>query len=218
MHGGEGQRIPPTPDGRTVKARVTYDPSRRTVVINPKANLARVQVLGSLAALVVAGLLGWWWIRRSLRPLGEVSQAAAHVAHVPMGSGEVSLAPYRVRRELAEPGNEVGDVGFALNQLIGSVDVAIEQRGKKLIAHYTQADPVKASITQGTLQAFIDAANIAATGEPPAYTFDPQKVEDDSLTTIQYVTPGLLGCDRGLGRCATPGVPPMGRLLCAFCQ
>lgn len=29
------------PDGRTVKARVTYDPSRRTVVINPKANLAR---------------------------------------------------------------------------------------------------------------------------------------------------------------------------------
>ncbi|MCY1159370.1 MAG: histidine kinase [Citricoccus sp.] len=95
-----------------------------------KANLARVQVLGSLAALVVAGLLGWWWIRRSLRPLGEVSQAAAHVAHVPMGSGEVSLAPYRVRRELAEPGNEVGDVGFALNQLIGSVNAAIEQRNR----------------------------------------------------------------------------------------
>jgi two-component system OmpR family sensor kinase len=95
-----------------------------------KANLARVQVLGSLAALVVAGLLGWWWIRRSLRPLGEVSQAAARVAHVPMGSGEVSLAPYSVRHELAEPGTEVGDVGFALNQLIGSVDRAIEQRNR----------------------------------------------------------------------------------------
>jgi two-component system OmpR family sensor kinase len=95
-----------------------------------KADLARVQVLGSLAALVVAGLLGWWWIRRSLRPLGEVSQAAARVADVPMGSGEVSLAPYRVRRELAEPGTEVGDVGFALNQLIGSVDRAIEQRNR----------------------------------------------------------------------------------------
>ncbi|MGD6979247.1 sensor histidine kinase [Citricoccus zhacaiensis] len=95
-----------------------------------KANLARVQVLGSLAALVLGGLLCWWWIRRSLRPLGEVSQAAARVADVPMGSGEVSLAKYRVRRELAEPGNEVGDVGFALNQLIGSVDVAIEQRNR----------------------------------------------------------------------------------------
>lgn len=29
------------PNGRTVRARVTYDPSRRAVVVNPKANLAR---------------------------------------------------------------------------------------------------------------------------------------------------------------------------------
>jgi two-component system, OmpR family, sensor kinase len=95
-----------------------------------KAGLAQVQVLGSLAALVLAGLLCWWWIRRSLRPLSEVSQAAARVADVPMGSGEVSLEQYRVRRELAEPGDEVGDVGFALNRLIGSVDGAFEQRNR----------------------------------------------------------------------------------------
>jgi two-component system, OmpR family, sensor kinase len=93
-----------------------------------KAGLAQVQLLGSLAALVLAGLLCWWWIRRSLRPLGEVSQAAARVADVPMGSGQVSLEKYRVRRELAEPGDEIGDVGFALNRLIGSVDGAFEQR------------------------------------------------------------------------------------------
>jgi two-component system OmpR family sensor kinase len=95
-----------------------------------KAALAQVQLFGSLAAMVLAGLLCWWWIRRSLRPLGEVSQAAARVADVPMGSGEVSLEKYRVRRELAEPGDEVGDVGFALNRLIGSVDGAIEQRNR----------------------------------------------------------------------------------------
>lgn len=95
-----------------------------------KAGLARVQILGSLAALVLAGLLGWWWIRRSLRPLGEVSRAAVCVAGVPMGAGEVSLEQYRVRRELAEPGDEVGDVGFALNQLIGSVDGAFGQRNR----------------------------------------------------------------------------------------
>lgn len=95
-----------------------------------KAGLARVQVLGSLAALVLAGLLSWWWIRRALRPLGDVSHAAARVADVPMGSGEVSLAPYRVRGDLARPGDEVGDVGFALNQLIGSVDGAFEERNR----------------------------------------------------------------------------------------
>jgi two-component system, OmpR family, sensor kinase len=95
-----------------------------------KAMLAQVQLVGSLAALVLAGLLCWWWIRRSLRPLGEVSQAAARVADVPMGSGEVSLEQYRVRSELAAPGTEVGDVGFALNRLIASVDGAIEQRNR----------------------------------------------------------------------------------------
>lgn len=101
-----------------------------TEVDGVKATLGLVQVLGSLAALVLAGLLAWWWIRRSLRPLGDVSRAAARVADVPMGSGEVSLAPYRVRGELAEPGDEVGDVGFALNRLIGSVDGAFEERNR----------------------------------------------------------------------------------------
>lgn len=93
-----------------------------------KAALARVQVLGSLAALVLAGLLGFWWVRRSLRPLAEVSQAAARVAELPMGSGEVSLSQHRVREDLSQPGDEVGAVGHALNRLIDSVDSAFEQR------------------------------------------------------------------------------------------
>ena len=95
-----------------------------------KATLGLVQVLGSLAALVLAGLLSWWWIRRSLWPLKKVSHAAAQVAAVPMGSGEVSLTPYRVHRDLARPGDEVGDVGQALNRLIDSVDGAFEQRNQ----------------------------------------------------------------------------------------
>ncbi|WMY78729.1 HAMP domain-containing sensor histidine kinase [Citricoccus sp. I39-566] len=95
-----------------------------------KAVLAWVQVIGSLTALVVAGVAGWWWIRRSLRPLAEVSRAAARVAEVPMGSGEVSLARYRVRGGLAQPGDEVGEVGHALNRLVDSVDGAFEQRNR----------------------------------------------------------------------------------------
>ncbi len=75
----------------------------------------------------------------------------------------------------------------------GDADVAIEQQGGELVAHYTQTDQTKAAITQGTLRAFVDAANVAATGEPPAYTLATEAVEDDSLTTIQFVTPGLLG-------------------------
>ncbi len=75
----------------------------------------------------------------------------------------------------------------------GDADVAIEQRGDELVAHYTQTDQVKAAVTQGTLRAFVDGANVAATGEPPTYTFTAERVEDDSLSVIQFVTPGLLG-------------------------
>lgn len=86
------------------------------------------------------------------------------------------------------------DLDAALEQVRkGDADVAIEQRGDRLVAHYTQTDQVGAAITQGTLRAFVDGANVAASGRPPAYVFVPERVEDDSLTTIQFVTPGLLG-------------------------
>ena len=44
----------------------------------------------------------------------------------------------------------------------GDADVAVEMRAGTLVAHYTQTDQVKAAITQGTLRAFVDAANVAA--------------------------------------------------------
>ncbi len=75
----------------------------------------------------------------------------------------------------------------------GDADVAIEMSGTRLVAHYTQTDQVKAAITQGALRAFVDAANVAASGEPPAFTLATERVEDESLRTIQFVTPGLLG-------------------------
>ncbi|MCW2756336.1 MAG: transporter [Nocardioidaceae bacterium] len=75
----------------------------------------------------------------------------------------------------------------------GDADVAVEMRGTVLVGHYTQTDQTKAAITQGTLNAFVQAVNQEASGSPPAYTFRAERVEDDSLRTIQFVTPGLLG-------------------------
>ncbi len=75
----------------------------------------------------------------------------------------------------------------------GDADVAIEMRGDRLVAHYTQTDPVRAAITRGALQAFVDGTNVALSGQPPRYSLSVEAVEDDSLETIQFVTPGLLG-------------------------
>ena len=75
----------------------------------------------------------------------------------------------------------------------GDADVAVEMQGDTLVAHYTQTDQVKAAVTQGVLQAFVDSTNVALSGRPPTYRLEAERVEDDSLKTIQYVTPGLLG-------------------------
>jgi ABC-2 type transport system permease protein len=75
----------------------------------------------------------------------------------------------------------------------GDETLAIEQRGRKVIVHYSQADQVEAATAQGTLQSFVQSANVAATGQPPAFDYTAERVEDKSLKTIQFVTPGLLG-------------------------
>ena len=75
----------------------------------------------------------------------------------------------------------------------GEVDVAIEQRGETLVARYTQTDQVAAAQTAGTLRAFVDGANVAASGQPPQFVLQTERVEDDSLQNIDFVTPGLLG-------------------------
>ena len=93
---------------------------------------------------------------------------------------------------------ESDDLDAAIEEVRkGDADVALEQQGDRLVAHYTQTEQVKAAITQGALRAFVDGANVAQlsaeSGQPPAYGLETERVEDDSLTTIQFFTPGLLG-------------------------
>ena len=90
------------------------------------------------------------------------------------------------------------DLDAALEEVRkGDADVAVEMKGDVLVAHYTQTDQVKAAVTQGSLRAFVDGTNTALltrqAGSPPRYSLETERVEDDSLTAIQFVTPGLLG-------------------------
>lgn len=108
------------------------------------------------------------------------------VDDLPEGAAEAFADTFEV--------DEEDDLAAALEEVRkGDADVAIEQRGDRLVAHYTQTDQVKAAVTQGTLRAFVDGANVAATGQPPTYSFTAERVEDESLSVIQFVTPGLPG-------------------------
>jgi len=90
--------------------------------------------------------------------------------------------------------HETDDLDRALKRVReGDVDAAVEQRGDRVILHFSQADRVKAATVQGTFSAFVDGANLDASHVEPTYALDLQQVEDESLESIQYLAPGLLG-------------------------
>ena len=75
----------------------------------------------------------------------------------------------------------------------GDRDAVVVERDNKIVVYYSAAEQVSAARVVGTFQGLVDSANIAVSGVRPIFTMNAQKVEDDSLKAIQYVTPSLLG-------------------------
>ena len=93
--------------------------------------LIRTQLLIELAvalvgALVVA-LAGRTMVRSSLAPLERVARTAQRVASQPLERGEVSIED-RVEKADLDSSAEVGQVGGALNTLLGHVESALTAR------------------------------------------------------------------------------------------
>jgi ABC-2 type transport system permease protein len=86
------------------------------------------------------------------------------------------------------------DAASALETLReGDVAGVIEQRGDTLVVHYSAADQVRAGTVRTIFNSLVEGANQAQSGQPPRFSLETQQVEDDSLNTIQFITPGLLG-------------------------
>ena len=75
----------------------------------------------------------------------------------------------------------------------GDADAVVTQQGDRITVRFSRADPVKAAEVQGQVQAIVQAANIESTGQPPRLGVRTAQVEDESLSAIQYYTPGLMG-------------------------
>jgi two-component system OmpR family sensor kinase len=92
-----------------------------------EASLVWTMVLVSLGGLVLIGLAGTVIIRRTMRPLEQLSEVATKVSRLPLDAGEVALA-VRVPPSASHPGTEVGSVGHALNLMLNNVSSALEAR------------------------------------------------------------------------------------------
>ncbi|MDQ1584645.1 MAG: two-component system, OmpR family, sensor kinase [Actinomycetota bacterium] len=89
--------------------------------------LAAVAGLVALAGLIIAGLVGAAIIRLALQPLRRVAATARRVSELSLDRGEVALG-VRVPEEDTDPRTEVGQVGSALNQMLGHVSSALSAR------------------------------------------------------------------------------------------
>lgn len=84
---------------------------------------ALVGLLGVVAAAVAASVL----VRRELAPLREVAATAREVTALRLDEGAVGVTA-RVPPWLTDPETEVGQVGGALNRMLGHVESALDAR------------------------------------------------------------------------------------------
>jgi two-component system OmpR family sensor kinase len=112
----------------------TYSNGDRLVTGLPlgdvQAILARVSVvigIVTLVGLAVAAFLATVIVRLALRPLQRVVDTATRVSELPLDRGEVALA-VRVPPIDADARTEVGQVGAAINRMLGHVASALAAR------------------------------------------------------------------------------------------
>ncbi|MEV6673563.1 HAMP domain-containing sensor histidine kinase [Streptomyces sp. NPDC051162] len=98
-----------------------------TVAQDTLDTLILVEVCVTAAGLVAAGIAGAANVGIALRPLRRVAATATRVSELPLHSGEVALHE-RVPDAEADPRTEVGQVGAALNRMLGHVGSALTAR------------------------------------------------------------------------------------------
>ncbi|MGW1221035.1 sensor histidine kinase [Streptomyces californicus] len=132
---GEGTRSVDLPGlgGYRVEAATTAEGSTVLVGI-PSAEVSRalttlivVEVCVTAAGLLAASIAGTALVGVALRPLRRVAATATRVSELPLHSGEVALVE-RVPDAEADPRTEVGQVGAALNRMLGHVGAALAAR------------------------------------------------------------------------------------------
>ena len=117
---GEYRAMATTTDDGTVVTALPTTAAEATV-----QRYVVVEVVVGALGLLLAGAAANLLVRRGLRPLNRVAATATRVSELPLDKGEVSL---RERVPDADPATEVGQVGAALNRMLGHVEAALTAR------------------------------------------------------------------------------------------
>ncbi|WP_432022978.1 sensor histidine kinase [Streptomyces parvus] len=132
---GEGARSVDLPGLGGYRVEATTTAEGYTVLVGIPSSevsgalttLIVVEICVTAAGLVAASIAGTVLVGVALRPLRRVAATATRVSELPLHSGEVALLE-RVPDAEADPRTEVGQVGAALNRMLGHVGSALAAR------------------------------------------------------------------------------------------
>src|SRR6266511_281530 len=150
--------------------------------------LITVEVTAGLAALLVAGLL-----RANLRPLRRVAATASRVAELPLDRGEVALS-VRVPEADTDPRTEVGQVGAALNRMLGHVAAALaaRQASETRVRHFVADASHELRTPLAAIRGYAELTRRVSGAVPPDVAHAMRRVESETARMTALVEDMLL--------------------------
>ncbi|MEU8312796.1 ATP-binding protein [Micromonospora sp. NPDC048169] len=153
--------------------------------------VAQAGVIG--AGLVIAGALGMLIVRVTLRPLNRVAATAARVTELPLDRGEVALS-VRVPAADTDPRTEVGQVGGALNRMLGHVAAALaaRQASETRVRQFVADASHELRTPLAAIRGYAEVARRGRQEVPPDVAHALRRVESESTRMTSLVDDLLL--------------------------
>ncbi len=148
------------------------------------AHVVRAVALAALGTLGLAALVSWWLIRAGLRPVDRMIDTAAAIA-----GGDLSR-----RVPGADPRTELGQLGTALNEMLGQIErstaarVASEERMRRFVAD--AAHELRTPLT--SLQGHAELYRQGALATPEAISRAMSRIESSTGRMARLVEDLLL--------------------------
>ncbi|MDO3704868.1 HAMP domain-containing sensor histidine kinase [Micromonospora sp. C28SCA-DRY-2] len=153
------------------------------------------------AGLLVAGSAGALVVRATLRPLRRVAATAGRVSELPLDRGEVALSE-RVPAADTDPRTEVGQVGAALNRMLGHVGAALaaRQASETRVRQFVADASHELRTPLAAIRGYAEVARRGRDRVPPDVAHALRRVESESARMTSLVDDLLLLARLDTGR------------------
>jgi two-component system OmpR family sensor kinase len=170
--------------------------------------------VAALAGLLAAGMAGAAIVRMTLRPLNRVAGTARKVSTLPLDRGEVALA-VRVPEEDTDPRTEVGQVGAALNAMLGHVGAALtaRQESETRVRRFVADASHELRTPLAAIRGYAELSRRSAEPVPPDVAHAMARVESQAVRMTGLVEDLLLLASLDSGRPLELGSVDMSMLL-----